>query len=271
MRGAATNSRKICLQDICLCFLHTLCLKVLCKNHVSNSCRSVHQWGPATRSTSLDSCLNIFVSHSFLTWILWGILRYIWLLSFESGSMDVAEDPEICRCWDMNPKTWILQRTLRYNDAETWIGDMDIAEVPEIQRCWDINAKPWIGHMHLAEDPEVWRCWDVYPKTRTYAWVRRHGSGNGSSNTYGCWHMNTETWILQRSRRFVDAETWMLGHDTHTWILQRILRFEDAETWTRRHGSCRGPWHIKMLRHESDSGFTSQHPGSSASSMLPDS
>ena len=50
----------------------------------------------------------------------------------------------------------------------------------------------------------------------------------------------------------MDAETWMLRHESDTWILQRILRFEDAETWIRRQGSCRGPWNIKMMRHESE-------------------
>ena len=42
----------------------------------------------------------------------------------ESGDMDLAEEPEIQRCWNMSPKTWILWRILRYEDAETpetWI------------------------------------------------------------------------------------------------------------------------------------------------------
>ena len=49
----------------------------------------------------------------------------------------------------MNPKTWILQRTLRYKDAEIRIGDMD-----------------------LAEDPEIYM--DAYIR------IRRHGSCRGS-------------------------------------------------------------------------------------------
>ena len=58
------KSQEHCLQDICLCLLYTSYLKILCRNHVSDSCRSVHQWGSATRSTSSDSCLNIFVSQA---------------------------------------------------------------------------------------------------------------------------------------------------------------------------------------------------------------
>ena len=44
----------------------------------------------------------------------------------------------------------------------------------------------------------------------------------------------------------------MLRHESETWILQKLLRNKDAETWTRRHGSCRGAWDTKMLRHESE-------------------
>ena len=58
------KSQENCLQDICLCLLYTSYLKILCRSHVSDSCRSVHQWGAATRSTSSDSCLNIFVSQA---------------------------------------------------------------------------------------------------------------------------------------------------------------------------------------------------------------
>ena len=36
--------------------------------------------------------------------------------------MDLAEDPEIRRCSNMNPKTWTYIRS----------GDMDLAEAPEI-------------------------------------------------------------------------------------------------------------------------------------------
>ena len=49
------------------------------------------------------------------TWIrrqiLQRILRvtYFWVLIYGSGDMDLAEEPAIRRCWDMNPKTWILQ------------------------------------------------------------------------------------------------------------------------------------------------------------------
>ena len=58
------KSQENCLQDICLCLLYTSYLKILCRSHVSDLCRSVHQWGAATRSTSSDSCLNIFVSQA---------------------------------------------------------------------------------------------------------------------------------------------------------------------------------------------------------------
>ena len=42
------------------------------------------------------------------TWILQRVLRYMWMLRHESGDMDLAEEPEIQRCWDMSLKTWIL-------------------------------------------------------------------------------------------------------------------------------------------------------------------
>ena len=58
------KSQENCLQDICLCLLYTSYLKILCWSHVSDSCRSVHQYGPSTRFTSSDSCLNIFVSQA---------------------------------------------------------------------------------------------------------------------------------------------------------------------------------------------------------------
>ena len=143
-------------------------------------------------------------------------------------------------CWDMNPETWILQRILRY----IWMliygsGDMDLAEEPEIQRCWDMSPKSGSCRGSILLDAETW--------------IRRHGSCRESWDTHGCWDMDPETWILQRILRY----KWMLRHECYdmnpkTWILQRILRFEDAETWIRRHGSCRGPWDIKMLRHESE-------------------
>ena len=126
---------------------------------------------------------------------------------------------------------------------------MDLAEDPEIQRCWDMNAKTWIGHMDLAEDPEIRRCWDMNPKTWTYIRIRRHGSGRGSWDTYGCWDTDPETWILQRSLRYI----WMLIYGSGDMDLAEVPEIHvDAETWIRRHGSCRGPWGIKMLRHESE-------------------
>ena len=37
------KSQENCLQDICLCLLYTSYLKILCRSHVSDLCRSVHQ------------------------------------------------------------------------------------------------------------------------------------------------------------------------------------------------------------------------------------
>ena len=116
-------------------------------------------------------------------------------------------------------------------------GDMDLAEDPEIQRCWDMNAKTWIGHMDLAEDPEIRRCWDMNPKTWTYIRIRRHGSCRGSWDTYGCLYTDPETWILQRSLRYKNAETWAQRRGSCKGSI-----LVDAETWIRRHGSCRESW-----------------------------
>ena len=77
------------------------------------------------------------------------------------------------------------------------------------------------------------------PKT----WIRRHGSCRGS------WDAK----MLRHEPGDMDlAEDPEIHTDADLWILQRILRYKDAETWIRRHGSCRGPWDIKMLRHESE-------------------
>ena len=146
----------------------------------------------------------------------------------------------------MDPETWILQRILRYKDAETWIrrhgscresilvdaktwiGHMD-PETWILQRILRYkDAETWIGDMDLAEDP-----WDTKmlrhesedvdlledPEIHTAAelWIRQHGPCRGSWDTHGCWDMNPQTWILQRS-----------------------LRHKDVETWIRRCGSCRG-------------------------------
>ena len=211
------------------------------------------------------------------------------------GHMDLAEDPEIRRCWDMNPKTWILQRTLRYKDAETWIGDMDLAEDPEIHtdpETWILQRflrYMWMlrhesGNMDLAEDPEI--------HMNAHIWIRRHGSCRGSWDTYGCWDMNPETDLAEVPEIHMDAETWirrqilqrilrvtyfwvliygsgdmgacdstMLRHESEDMDLAGTLRYIDAETWIgdmdlaedpeihmaaelwiRQHGSCRGPW-----------------------------
>ena len=101
------------------------------------------------------------------------------MLRHESEDVDLVEDPEIhmaaelwiqqhgsCRgswdthgCWDMNPETWILQRSLRHKDVETWI-----------RRCGScrgsilVDATTWIGDMTPAEDLEI----RSVQKTQTY-------------------------------------------------------------------------------------------------------
>ena len=165
------------------------------------------------------------------------------MLRHESEDMDLVENPEIQRCWDMNPETWILQRILRYKDAETWIrrhgscrgswdkkmlrhksGDMDLAEDREIQ----MNAATWIRRPGSCresmryKDAETWirrhgSCRESVRYKDAETWIRRRGSCRGSWDTHGCWDMKPETWILQRS-----------------------LRHKDTETWIRRCGSCRG-------------------------------
>ena len=146
-------------------------------------------------------------------------------------------------------ETWILQRILRYIWMLIYgSGDMDLAEVPEIQKSWDVNAKTWIGHMDLAEDPEIRRCWDMNPKTWTYyIRIRRHGSCRGSWDTYGCWDMNPETWISQRILRYI----WMFIYGSGDMDLAEEPEIHmDAYIRIRRHGSCRGAWDTKMPRHE---------------------
>ena len=58
------KSQENSLPDICLCLVYTSYLKILCRSHISDSRRNVHQYGSSTRSTSSDSCLNIFVSQA---------------------------------------------------------------------------------------------------------------------------------------------------------------------------------------------------------------
>ena len=159
--------------------------------------------------------------HESEEWILRRTLRYkdaeTWI-----GDMALAEDPEI----HTDPETWILQRFLRYKDAETWMlsHESDTWILHRILRFED--AETWIrrhgliygsGDMDLAEDPEI--------HMDAETWIRRHGSCRGSWDTYGCLYTDPETWILQRSLRYKDAET------PETWILQRILRYK----WMLRH------------------------------------
>ena len=228
--------------------------------------------------------------HESETWILQWILRYIWMLIYGSGDMDLAEELEIhmhayiriwrhgscrgswhtCGCWDMNPKTWILQRTLRYKDAETWIGDMDLAEDPEIYmdaympiRRHGSCRGSWMFLIYT---------WVLRPESET--WIRRDGCCRGSWDIEMLRHESGDvdvdlaehpwdTNMLRHESEDVDlvedpeihmaAELWIRQHgscrgswDTHgcwdmnpeTWILQRSLRHKDVETWIRRCGSC---------------------------------
>ena len=175
--------------------------------------------------------------HESDTWILQRILRFedceTWIILQRTlrykdaetwiGDMDLAEDPEIhmdayirirrhgsrrgswdtCGCWDMNPETWIL----RYKDAETWMlrHESDTWILQRILRFEDVET--WIrrhgllygsGDMDLAEDPEI--------HMDAETWIRRHGSRSGSWDTYGCLYTDLETWISQRSLRYI----WML-------------------------------------------------------------
>ena len=54
------------------------------------------------------------------------------MLRHETEDVDLVEDPYFWWTLRHESETWILQRILRYEDAETWIGDMDLAEDPEI-------------------------------------------------------------------------------------------------------------------------------------------
>ena len=162
--------------------------------------------------------------HESETWFLQRILRYIWMLIYGSGDMNLAEVPEIHvdvetwirtygsrrRSWDTygclytDPETWILQRSLGY----IWMpiygsGDVDLAEHP-----WDTKMlRHESEDVDLVADPEIHMAAEL--------WIRQHGSCRGSWDAHGCWDMNPETWILQRS-----------------------LRHKDVETWIRRCGSC---------------------------------
>ena len=127
------------------------------------------------------------------------------------GDMELAEDPEIRRCWDMNQETWILQRILRYKDAETWI-----------RRCGScrgsilVDAETWIGDMDLAEDPGIYnRCWD----------------------------MNPETWFLQRILIYKDAETWIRRCGSCRGSI-----LVDAKTWIGDMAPAEDPWDTKCTQ-----------------------
>ena len=145
----------------------------------------------------------------------------------------------------MDPETWILQRILRYKDAETWMlrHESDTWILQRILRFED--AETWIrrhgliygsGDMDLAEDPEI--------HMDAETWFRRHGSCRGSWDTYGCLYTDPATWILQRSLRYKDAEIWAQrrGSCRESWDTKMLI--------LRRHGSCRGAWDTKMLRYE---------------------
>ena len=140
-------------------------------------------------------------------------------------------------CLYTDPETWILQRSLRYKDAEiwaqrrgscrgsilvdaeTWIrrhescrGSWD-AKMLRLRRhgscrgSWDING--------CWEDPEIRRYWNMNPTTWTYTWIRRHGSCRGSWDTCGCYVMNRTHGFSRGSWDtygclYTDPETWIL-------------------------------------------------------------
>ena len=169
-----------------------------------------------------------------------GTCRGSWdikILRHGSGDMDLAEDPEI----HMDAENWIRRhgscRGSWEKDAETWIrrhgscrgswdirmlrhesGDMVLAEI-----TWDTKMlRHESEDVGLVEDPEIQIWWD----------------------------MNVEIWILQGIHI---GGCDMIGHmEPETWILQRTLTYKDAEIGIRRHRSCRGSWDTKMLKHESE-------------------
>ena len=160
------------------------------------------------------------------------------MLRHESEDMDLYTDPE----------TWLLQRSLRYKDAETWAqrrgscrGSILVDAATWIRRhgscreSWDTKMLRLRRHGSCRGSWDIHGCWDMNAKT----WIRGHGSCRGSWDTYGCLYTDPETWILQRSLRYKDAETW-----AHRRGSCRGSKLVDAET-------CRGSWDITMLRHES--------------------
>ena len=92
------------------------------------------------------------------------------MLRHESGDMDLAEDYEIRRCWDMTSKTWILERIIRCKDAQKWIRRRWSCKGSRDKHgSWYMDRETWIlrgilkwndveiciqRDMDPAEDPE---------------------------------------------------------------------------------------------------------------------
>ena len=143
------------------------------------------------------------------------------MLRHESEDMDLAEDPEIYRCWDLN----LAEDPEIHMDADIRIrrhgssrGSWDTCG------CWGMNPEVWIsqrilryiwmliygsGDMDLAEELEI--------HMNAYLRIRRHGPCKI--------HMDVETWIRRHGSCKGPWGIKMLRHESETWILQRILRY----------------------------------------------
>ena len=123
-------------------------------------------------------------------WILQKNLRFIWMMIHGFGDVDFAEDPETKRCWDIYPRIWILQKTLRNKNAVKWIGILQ-----RILRHTD--AETWIRRRGS--------CRNFWGKMNAEAWIRKHIYVKGSWGTCGGLYSDPEMWILQRIFKFKDA------------------------------------------------------------------
>ena len=161
-------------------------------------------------------------------------------------------------CLNTDPETWILQRSLRFDDAETWIRRHGSCRDPDVYRCWDMNRRHGSCRGSWDTDPETWilqrflkYIWMLRHESET--WIRRHGTCRGSWDIKMLRHESEDVDLVEDPAIHMAAELWIRQHgscrgpwDTHgcwdmnpeTWILQRILRHKNVETWIRRCGSC---------------------------------
>ena len=160
--------------------------------------------------------------------------------------------------WDIKMMRYGSCRGSILADAKLWIGHMDIAKDPEIRRCWDMNPETWISEKILRyKDIEIWTwrygfCRASWEK-EIEIWIRKYGSCRGSWNIKILKH-ESKIWILQRILRYI----WMLicgsgDMDFAEDPEKRKLRYGsgdmdlaedpeiymDVETWIRRHRSCK--------------------------------